>query len=112
MLEVIRQDFIRAARARGIGEAKIILVHALRNALIPIVTILGLLVPVLIGGSVVFETIFSWPGMGRLAYSAIMSRDYPVIMGVGVIMAVLTLIGNLLADVGYAAVDPRIRYKK
>ncbi|MFC2061255.1 ABC transporter permease [Elusimicrobiota bacterium] len=112
MLEVIRKDFIKAARARGIKEKQIIMKHALRNALIPIVTILGLLVPALMGGSVVFETIFSWPGMGRMAYSAIMSRDYPVVMGVGVIMAVLTLIGNLLADIGYAAVDPRIRYEK
>lgn len=112
MLEVIRQDFIKAARSRGITERKIILVHALRNALIPVVTMLGLLVPVLMSGSVIFETIFSWPGMGRLAYNAIMSRDYPVVMGVGVIMAVLTLAGNMLADIGYAAVDPRIRYKK
>lgn len=112
MLEVIRQDFIKAARARGIMEKKIILVHALRNALIPVVTMLGLLVPVLMSGSVIFETIFSWPGMGRLAYNAIMSRDYPVVMGVGVMMAVMTLIGNLFADIGYAAVDPRIRYKK
>jgi peptide/nickel transport system permease protein len=112
MLEVIRHDFIKAARARGINEKRIILVHALRNALIPIVTMLGLLLPILMSGSVIFETIFSWPGMGRLAYNSIMSRDYPVIMGVGVIMALLTLVGNLMADLGYAAVDPRIRYKK
>ncbi|MFH1414586.1 MAG: ABC transporter permease [Elusimicrobiota bacterium] len=112
MLEVIGRDFIKAARARGISEKRIILVHALRNALIPIVTMLGLLLPILMSGSVIFETIFSWPGMGRLAYNAIMSRDYPVIMGVGVIMAILTLIGNLLADLGYAAVDPRIRYRE
>lgn len=112
MLEVIKQDFIKAARARGIPELRIIMVHALRNALIPIVTMMGLLLPVLMSGSVIFETIFSWPGMGRLAYSSIMSRDYPVIMGVGVIMAILTLLGNLVADIGYAAVDPRIRYKK
>ena len=112
MLEIIRQDFIKAARARGVSEMRIILVHAFRNALIPIVTMLGLLLPVMMSGSVIFETIFSWPGMGRLAYNAIMSRDYPVIMGVGVIMAVLTLAGNFLADIGYAAVDPRIRYRK
>jgi len=112
MLEIIRQDYIKAARARGVREEKIIFFHALRNALIPVVTMVGLLIPALIGGSVVFETIFSWPGMGRLAYNAIMSRDYPVIMGVGVIMAVLTLLGNLMADIGYAAVDPRIRYQK
>lgn len=112
MLEVIRKDFIKAARARGIREYRIIMEHALKNALIPLVTILGLLVPALIGGSVVFETIFSWPGMGRMAYSAIMSRDYPVVMGVGVVMAILTLLGNFLADIGYAAADPRIRYQK
>lgn len=112
MLEIIRKDFVTAARARGIEERRIILVHVLKNALIPIVTILGLLVPALVGGSVVFETIFSWPGMGRMAYNAIMSRDYPVVMGVGIIMAFLTLAGNLLADIGYAAVDPRIRYQK
>ncbi len=112
MLEVIRADYIRSARARGIPGRRIILGHGLRNALIPVVTMVGLLIPSLIGGSVVFETIFSWPGMGRLAYSSIMSRDYPVIMGIGVIMALLTLIGNLLADIGYAAVDPRIRYRK
>ncbi|NLB34821.1 MAG: ABC transporter permease [Elusimicrobia bacterium] len=111
MLEVIGKDYIRAARARGVSEKSLIFNHAFKNALIPVVTMVGLLIPGLIGGSVVFETIFSWPGMGRLAYSAIMSRDYPVIMGVGVIMAVLTLLGNLLSDIGYAAVDPRIRYR-
>ncbi len=112
MLEIIRQDYIKAARARGIGGFRLIFIHAFRNALIPLVTMTGLLLPSLIGGAVVFETIFSWPGMGRLAYNAIMSRDYPVVMGVGVIMAVMTLLGNLLADIGYAAVDPRVRYKK
>lgn len=112
MLEVIGKNYIQAARSRGVSNSKIIYSHALKNALIPVVTMVGLLIPSLIGGSVVFETIFSWPGMGRLAYSAIMSRDYPVIMGVGVIMAVLTLIGNILSDIGYAAVDPRIRYRR
>ncbi len=111
MLEVIRQDYIRAARSRGVPEKRVILSHALRNAFIPMITVFGLLLPALIGGSVVFETIFSWPGMGRLAYEAIMSRDYPVVMGIGVIMAFLTLFGNFLADIGYAAADPRIRYK-
>ncbi|MGM0441176.1 MAG: ABC transporter permease [Elusimicrobiota bacterium] len=112
MLEVIRADYITAARSRGVGENRIVFVHALKNALIPLITITGLLIPSLIGGSVVFETIFSWPGMGRLAYNAIMARDYPVVMGVGVIMAVMTLLGNLMADIGYAAADPRIRYRK
>ena len=111
MLEVLHQDYVRTARAKGLPEKAVIFKHALRNALIPIVTIVGLTVPDLIGGSFIFETIFAWPGMGRLGYEAIMSRDYPVIMCVGTIVAVLTLIGNLLADIAYAYVDPRIRYK-
>lgn len=111
MLEVIHQDYIRTARAKGLPERKVIFKHALRNALIPIVTILGLSLPDLIGGSFIFETIFAYPGMGRLGYEAIMSRDYPVIMAVGTIAALLTLLGNLIADLTYARIDPRIRYK-
>ena len=111
MLEVLRQDYIRTARAKGVPENKVIYKHALRNALIPIVTILGLSLPALIGGGFIFETIFAWPGMGRLGYQAIMARDYPVIMGVGVIAALLTLLGNLIADITYAFVDPRIRHR-
>ncbi|MDH5174617.1 MAG: ABC transporter permease, partial [Elusimicrobiota bacterium] len=111
MLEVLRQDYIRTARAKGLPEKKVIYRHALRNALIPIVTLLGLSLPALIGGGFIFETIFAWPGMGRLGYQAIMARDYPVIMGVGVIAALLTLLGNLIADITYAFVDPRIRYR-
>jgi peptide/nickel transport system permease protein len=111
MLEVIRQDYIRTARAKGLPESKVILGHAFKNALMPIVTILGLSVPVLIGGSVIFESIFAIPGMGQLFYSSTMSRDYPTIMGILVIGAVLTLLGNLIADISYALVDPRIRIK-
>lgn len=111
MLEVLRQDYIRTARAKGLSEKKVIYRHALRNALIPIVTLLGLSLPALIGGGFIFETIFAWPGMGRLGYQAIMARDYPVIMGVGVIAALLTLLGNLIADITYAFIDPRIRYR-
>ncbi|NIM02568.1 ABC transporter permease subunit [bacterium] len=111
MLEVLRQDYVRTARAKGLPEKKVIYRHALRNALIPIVTLLGLSLPALIGGGFIFETIFAWPGMGRLGYQAIMARDYPVIMGVGVIAALLTLLGNLIADITYAFVDPRIRYR-
>jgi len=111
MLEVLRQDYIRTARAKGVPEKRVIYKHALRNALIPIVTLLGLSLPGLIGGGFIFETIFAWPGMGRLGYQAIMSRDYPVIMGVGVIAALLTLLGNLIADITYAFIDPRIRYR-
>ncbi|MFZ2089180.1 MAG: ABC transporter permease [Desulfobaccales bacterium] len=109
MLEVIRQDYITTARAKGLPESTVIVKHALRNALLPVITILGLSVPGLIGGSVIFESIFAIPGMGQLFYGAVMARDYPLIMGELVIGAFLTLIGNLLADVGYALVDPRIR---
>jgi peptide/nickel transport system permease protein len=109
MLEVIRQDYITTARAKGLPERTVIYKHALRNAMLPVITLLGLSVPGLIGGSVIFETIFSIPGMGQLFYMAVMSRDYPVVMGILVIGAVLTLIGNLLADVSYALADPRIR---
>lgn len=111
MLEVIRQDYIRTARAKGLSEAQVIMRHAFKNALMPIVTIIGLMVPALIGGSVIFETIFAIPGMGKLFYDSTMSRDYPTIMGILVIGAGLTLLGNLLADVSYALADPRIRVK-
>lgn len=109
MLEVIRQDYILTARAKGLSEEAVIWRHALRNALLPVITILGLAVPGLIGGSVIFETIFAIPGMGKLFYDGVMMRDYPLIMGILVIGAVLTLIGNLIADLGYALADPRIR---
>ena len=109
MLEVIRQDYITTARAKGLPESKVIYRHALRNALLPIITILGLSVPGLIGGSVIFEQIFSIPGMGRLFWLSVMQRDYPLIMGLLTIGAFLTLLGNMLADLCYALVDPRIR---
>ncbi len=108
MLEVVRQDYVVTARAKGLDERSVIYRHALRNALLPVVTILGLSIPSLIGGSVIFETIFSIPGMGRLFYDSVMQRDYTVVMGVLVIGAVLTLVGNLVADVMYAVVDPRL----
>ncbi len=111
MLEVIRQDYIRTARAKGIPENKIVYRHALKNALLPILTILGLTLPSLISGSFIFETIFAWPGMGRLGYTAIMQYDYPTVMGVGLIATFLTLVGILISDVLYAVVDPRIRYE-
>jgi len=109
MLEVIRQDYITTARAKGLSERVVVYKHALRNALLPVITILGLSVPGFIGGSVIFETIFAIPGMGQLFYMAVMARDYPVIMGILYIGAILTLLGNLLADVSYALADPRIR---
>jgi len=109
MLEVIRQDYIAAAKAKGLRERQVVLRHATRNALLPVITILGLSVPDLLGGAVIFETIFAIPGMGQLFFQGVMSRDIPLIMGILVIGAFLTLIGNLLADVGYALADPRIR---
>ncbi len=112
MLEVIRQDYIRTARAKGLKESQVITRHALKNALMSVITILGLAVPGFIGGSVIMETIFSIPGMGLLFFQSAMSRDYPTIMGILVIGAVLTLIGNFLADIAYALADPRIRVGK
>jgi peptide/nickel transport system permease protein len=109
MLEVIRQDYIMTARAKGLSERVVIYKHALRNALLPVITILGLSIPGLIGGSVIFETIFAIPGMGQLFYMSVMARDYPIVMGILFIGAVLTLLGNLIADVSYALADPRIR---
>lgn len=109
MLEVIRQDYIMTARAKGLSERAVIYRHALRNALLPAITILGLSIPGLIGGSVIFETIYAIPGMGQLFYMSVMARDYPTIMGILLIGAILTLVGNLIADVSYAAADPRIR---
>src|SRR4030066_1534917 len=111
MLEVIRQDYITTARAKGLSETAVIYKHALRNSLLTIITLLGLSVPGLIGGSVIFENIFSIPGMGQLFYMSVMTRDYPLVMGVLTIGAILTLIGNLLADIGYMLADPRIRVK-
>lgn len=110
MLEVIRQDYIRTARAKGLSEFQVIFRHALPNAMIPIITLMGLSLPALIGGSFIIESIFAWPGMGRLGFEAIMSRNYTMVMGIGVISAFLTLLGNLLADLGYALADPRVHY--
>ena len=109
MLEVIGQDFITTARAKGLPERTVIFRHALRNALLPVITLLGFSLPGLIGGSVIFETIFAIPGMGQLFYMGVMARDYPLVMGILVIGAGLTLVGNLLADLLYAVADPRIR---
>ena len=111
MLEVIRQDYVTVARAKGVQENKVIYKHAFRNALLPIITILGLSVPGLIGGSVIFESIFSIPGMGQLFYMSVMTRDYPLVMCILTIGAALTLLGNLMADIGYMLADPRIRAK-
>jgi peptide/nickel transport system permease protein len=109
MLEVVRQDYIQTARAKGLAERVVIGKHALRNAMLPIVTILGLSLPGLIGGSVIVESVFAIPGMGQLMVQAVFERDYPVIMGNLVIVSVLTLVANLLADLSYGLIDPRIR---
>lgn len=112
MIEALRQPYIYTARAKGLNEKQVVYGHALRNAILPIVTILGLSLPGLLGGSVIFESIFALPGIGRLFYEAVMARDYPLIMAEVVLGAILTMLGNLLADLSYAYVDPRIRYKK
>jgi peptide/nickel transport system permease protein len=109
MLEVLNQDYINTARAKGVPESSVVYRHALRNALLPLITILGLSIPGLIGGSVIAESIFAIPGMGKLFYDAVLMRDFPVIMGILTIGSALTLIGNLIADVAYAWADPRVR---
>lgn len=111
MLEVVRQDYVRTAKAKGLPEEEVYYKHALRNALLPIVTLFGFLIPGLIGGSIITETVFAWPGIGRLAYQSVLARDYPVVMTINTISAVLVLIGNFIADLLYAVVDPRIRYQ-
>ena len=110
LLEVIRQDYIRTARAKGLPEWKVIVKHGMRNALLPIITILGLQLPFLFSGSVLVETIFAWPGMGRLIVSAIFTQDTPVIIGCFFVFTLLVVAGNLIADLLYSVVDPRIRY--
>jgi peptide/nickel transport system permease protein len=111
MLEVLGQDYIRTARAKGLPEGTVVYKHALRNALMPVITILGLALPGIIGGSVITETVFGIPGMGQLFYQATLSRDYNLSMGILVPGAILTMLGNFLADVGYALADPRVRLK-
>lgn len=110
MLEVLGQDYVRTARAKGLREQVVIGRHALRNALLPVVTIIGALLPNLLGGAVFIESIFGWPGLGRLFLEGVGQRDYPLIMGMTMVLAVLILIANLMTDVVYAFVDPRIRY--
>jgi peptide/nickel transport system permease protein len=110
MEEAIRQDYIRTARAKGAGPLRVLVQHAFRNTLIPFVTLIGLTLPGILSGSIILEQIFSWPGMGSLFFDAITFRDYPVIMGLVLMFSVLTLLGQLLADVLYAFVDPRVTY--
>ncbi len=111
MLEVIRQDYVRTARAKGLAEPNVTRKHALRNALIPIITLVALSLPRFLDGAVITETIFSWPGMGLLLFQAVLGHDHPVAMGILMFLAVATIFSNLLADLAYAVVDPRIRYE-
>jgi peptide/nickel transport system permease protein len=110
MLEVLGQDYVRTARAKGLFEAVVVQRHALRNALLPVVTMIGTYLPALLGGAVFIESIFSWPGMGRLYLDGVESRDYPLIMGLTLVLAIAILAANLLTDLAYALIDPRIRY--
>lgn len=112
LLDVLNEEYILSARARGLKESVVIFKHALRNAMIPLVTILGLHLPFLLGGSVLIESIFAWPGMGTLAVGAVGGRDYPLMMTTTMLSAILTVLGNLLADITYAALDPRVSYGK
>ncbi|MFF2480220.1 ABC transporter permease [Paenibacillus sp. NPDC058071] len=109
MLEILGQDYLRTARAKGLKEFLVVNRHAMRNALIPIVTVLGMEIPILFGGAVVIEQIFSWPGIGQLTMSSIMSRDYSTIMGLNLVAAMVVIVANLLTDIAYAVVDPRIK---
>jgi peptide/nickel transport system permease protein len=111
MLEVIRQDYIRTARAKGLPEKLVVFKHAMRNSLIPIITIMGSLLPGMFGGSVIIESIFSIPGMGQLGFEAVLSRDYPVVLAIATISAFLTLFGILVSDLLYVWADPRIGYE-
>ncbi|MEN0109693.1 MAG: ABC transporter permease, partial [Planctomycetota bacterium] len=104
------QDYIRTARAKGVGPTRVLLRHAFRNTLIPLVTMIGLTLPALLSGSIILEQIFSWPGMGKLFFESIRERDYPTLMGLMLMFSVLTLLGQLLADILYALVDPRVSY--
>jgi peptide/nickel transport system permease protein len=110
MLEVVRQDYIRTARVKGLPERTVIMKHALRNSMLPVITLLGLYLPFLFSGAIFIEVIFAWPGMGRIIVDAIFQRDYPLVMATSFVFAVIVVIGNLIADVLYAVADPRIRY--
>jgi peptide/nickel transport system permease protein len=110
MIEVLAQDYIRTARAKGLSRRAVVYVHAFRNALVPVVTVIGITMAILIGGAVVTEIVFNIPGLGRLVVSAILRRDYPVVQGVVLVTAVAYVLINLVVDLCYALIDPRIRY--
>jgi peptide/nickel transport system permease protein len=110
MLDVLHQDYVRTAKAKGLPRGKVLYKHALRNALIPIVTLLGLSIPTLIAGAAITESIFTWPGIGSMYIESVGNKDYPVIMAISMLTAAFVILGNLLADVLYGLVDPRIQY--
>jgi peptide/nickel transport system permease protein len=110
MLEVLSQDYVITARAKGLKERVVIYKHALRNALLPVITYLGYSIGFLLGGAVVIEEIFNWPGLGQLMVVTAEKKDYPALMGLSLIIAIMVLVANLVADIAYAAVDPRIKY--
>ena len=111
MLEVLNQDYIRTARAKGIKESVVVMKHALKNAMIPVVTIIGTQISELLSGAVLTESIFAWPGIGRLAVEALINRDFPMIRGTVIVMALTFLVANLLVDISYSLFDPRVRYE-
>ncbi|HIM55098.1 MAG TPA: ABC transporter permease, partial [Candidatus Latescibacteria bacterium] len=111
MLEVLRQDYIRTAWSKGLKEKAVVLRHAVKNAIIPVVTLVGLQLPILVGGSVIMENIFNLPGLGRLMLNALEDRDYPVVSGINLLFGTIVVVGNLLIDLAYAFLDPRIRYE-
>ncbi len=111
MLDVLHEDYMRTARSKGVSERVIIVKHGLRNALIPVITVLGLSLPVMLGGAVIIETVYQWPGIGLLYIEAVKQRDAPIVMGLALLTGVIVLVSNLLADIVYGVVDPRIRYE-
>ena len=112
LLEVVRQDYVRTARAKGLGERAVILRHAFLNSLIPLISLIGLTFPFVLSGSVILEYMFNWPGLGRLYFESVLQRDYPTVMGLNFITALLVLVSTLLADLAYGIVDPRVSYER
>jgi peptide/nickel transport system permease protein len=109
LMRALGEEFVRAARARGVGARRVLAVHAMRNAVLPVINLLGLSLPVLVSGSLVVEVVFAWPGMGRLTYEAILAQDFPVVLATTLLATILVIVGSLMADLAMAAADPRIR---
>jgi peptide/nickel transport system permease protein len=111
MIDVLRMEYITYARSKGVPESSVVLVHALRNAILPVITVIGLNLRTLIAGAVLTETVFAWPGIGRLTYEAIFARDYPVLMGILIVIGITVVVANILTDIAYSWLDPRVRYQ-